>query len=129
MARKKAAQNVPIRPWLSARLDCKEGRFIQIGNSFLLDKRTQKLSAGVLRLYLGMCMESAGKAQVVFTHGAGRKYGISGSSYDRYIRELIENGYIERVTDEAMLRYRPNEFRFVSAWKQNACPKLGQVQT
>lgn len=117
MPRKKAAQNVPIKPWLSARQDCREGRFIQVGNSFLLNKRVQSLSAGAFRLYLGMCMESGGAQHFTFTHGNGRNYGVSNTSYDRYVRELVEVGLVERVIDENLSRFKPNEFRFISTWK------------
>ena len=50
-----------VLPWLTARSDGKEGRFIQVGNSLLLDKRVQKLSGNALRLYLCMAMESGGR--------------------------------------------------------------------
>ena len=36
----------PLLPWLSANMDCVDRRFVQIGNSFMLDSRTQNLSAG-----------------------------------------------------------------------------------
>ena len=45
-----------IKPWLSARLDCKEGRFVQVGNSLLLSKEFQALTAGARFLYL--CIQS-----------------------------------------------------------------------
>ena len=117
MPRRKAAQNVLIKPWLSTRQDCREGRFIQVGNSLLLNKRVQSLSAGAFRLYLGMCMESGGVQHFTFTHGDGRKYGVPNSSYDRYILELVEVGLVERVMDENLSRFKPNEFRFIFTWK------------
>ena len=54
-----------IKPWLSARLDCKEGRFVQVGNSLLLSKEFQALTAGARFLYLCMTMESAGKREFI----------------------------------------------------------------
>lgn len=53
-----------IKPWLSARLDCKEGRFIQVGNSLLLSKEFQALTAGARFLYLCMTMESGGRERL-----------------------------------------------------------------
>ena len=37
--RRRAGGNNNINPWLSARMDCKEGRFIQVGNSLLLSHK------------------------------------------------------------------------------------------
>ena len=69
MGRRKSARNVEIRPWLSAKADGKEGRFIQIGNSFLLEFRKEplnKLSLGARWMYLCMTMESAGHRDFTF---------------------------------------------------------------
>ena len=65
-----------VLPWLTARSDGKEGRFIQVGNSLLLDKRVQKLSGNALRLYLCMAMESGGKRHFLFPQAVGKKYGV-----------------------------------------------------
>ena len=62
-----------MRPWLSANVDCKDGRFIQVGNSFLLSKRVQALSAGARITYLCMAMESGGKPTFEFPKAAAEK--------------------------------------------------------
>jgi hypothetical protein len=46
-------------PWLSARSDCKDQRFIQLGNSLLLSYQWQHLKPGASNLYLCMCMKPA----------------------------------------------------------------------
>lgn len=133
MGRRKAARNANISPWLSANADCKEGRFIQVGNSFLLKfgkKPLIQLSTGARWLYLCMSMESAGHRDVTFTHGtAQKKYGIAGSSYDRYIKELIKYGLIELIADENLAQYAPNRFRFSFEWKgisPKSAPHFGE---
>ncbi len=60
MPRYKAAKNCEIKPWLSARSDCREGRFIQVGDSFLL---SSALTADNLSMIYGL------SATVQETHG------------------------------------------------------------
>lgn len=69
-------------------------------------------------------MESGGKREVVFTHGTGKKYGISPSSYDRQMKELCANGFIEPVEDEDMAQFAPNKYRFMFGWKNKWCAKV-----
>ena len=66
MGRRKTAGRCNIRPWLSAKADCKEGRFIQIGNSLLLSEQFGKLKAGARDLYFRMAMESGGEREFTF---------------------------------------------------------------
>ena len=104
-----------IKPWLSARADCKEGRFIQCGNSLLLSEEFQALTAGARFLYLCMTMESAGKRDFLFPLSAAKKYGIAKNSLTRQISELKEAGFIH-VQSMANLR-QPNEYSFSFEWK------------
>ena len=113
MSRKKHGDT--IKPWLSARTDCKEGRFIQCGNSLLLSKKFQALTAGAQMMYLCMTMESGGRKDFIFPQTAGKKYGIASASMRRYIKELQENGFVS-VQSMANLRL-PNEYSFSTAWK------------
>ncbi len=121
MPRRKAAQHVPIKPWLSAKQDNREGRFIQIGNSLLLSKEFQSLNGTAKHLYFCMAMEAGLYNQVKFTHSAAKKYGISSTSFERAVKELIEGQYIELVTDGSGYRpqFAPNVYRFVFDWKTN----------
>lgn len=117
MGRHKAAKNVEILPWLSKNTDCREGRFIQVGNSLLLSNEFQVLTAGARCLYLCMAMESGGKRTVTFTHSSARKYGIAGTSYDRYVKELKTSGFITLIEDENMAQYAPCIYQFTFNWK------------
>ena len=76
MPRKKAAYQADIRPWLSARNDCREGRFLQIGNSLLLSRAFQNLTANARILYLALAMEAGGKRDVIISRSHAQKYGI-----------------------------------------------------
>lgn len=106
-------------PWLSARPDCKEGRFVQVGNSLLLSSCFQELSAGARFLYLCMAMESGGKRDFTFPLSSAKKYGIAKNSFSRYIKELSDSGFIS-VHSMANLR-QPNEYSFSFVWKEE-CP-------
>jgi len=122
MGRHKAAVNCDIRPWLSARPDCKEGRFIQVGNSLYLSKTFQSLSSGAQQLYERMTMESGGRQTFLFPLSAAHKYGIAESSFRRYVKELIEAGFIERRSNKNLRK--PNDYCFLLSWKDHsASPK------
>ncbi len=107
-----------IKPWLSARRDCKEGRFIQCGNSLLLSKKFQKLPAGSRFLYLCMAMESGGRREFIFPLSAAGKYGIPKNSLNRQVQVLEAEGFI-KVHSMANLR-KPNEYRFVDDWREQS---------
>jgi len=112
-------------PWLSARPDNKEGRFLMIGNSFLLSKSVQELSPGARFMYLSMAMESAGKREFTFSRSTAQKFGISETTAARYIKELSSSGFIEVVSCGRYARV-PNVYRFSLKWKginEGAGPK------
>ncbi len=102
-----------LLPWLSARPDGKDGRFIQVGNSLLLSKRFQSLSRGAQHLYLCMAMESGGRREFIFPLSAAKKYGISSTCLRRQIGELKSEGFL-CVDCMKSLRI-PNVYRFCSA--------------
>lgn len=117
MPRCKSAKNCSILPWLSAKVDNREGRFLQAGNSLFLSKSFQNLSTGARWLYLSMSIEAGGKRDFAFTHSAARKFGVSPSSYDRFLKELKDGGFIEKVEDENLTQYAPGRYRFSLGWK------------
>lgn len=116
MGRRRAAQNCNIPAWLSARRDGKEGRFIQIGNTFLMSEKTQALSAGALKLYICAAMESGGKREFTFPLSAAKKYGIPPASMRRYLNELIDNGFIALQSSGKTTR-ESNIYIFALEWK------------
>lgn len=69
-----------IVPALSAKVDNKEKRFIQVGNSLLLSKQFHALSTGSRFLYFCMAMESGGRKNFILPQKDAKKYGIAPSS-------------------------------------------------
>ena len=105
-------------PWLSAKVDCREGRFIQVGNSFLLSKDIQKLSSGAVCTYLCMAMESGGKPDFEFTRTDAAKYGISNATLRRHVAELVAKGFIHCASGKASKQ--PSQYRFsTERWKNS----------
>ena len=122
MPRRKTAQQAEIRPWLSARADCREGRFLQLGNSLLLSRHFQKLSANAQILYLCLAMEAGGKREVIISRSHAQKYGIAQTTFSRAIKQLSDAGFIR--IDQTRGRYETNRFEFISDWKnKNPVPK------
>lgn len=116
MAPRKAAQNCTILPWLSAKGDNREKRFIQLGNTFLLSKAFQTLSAGARYSYLCMAMEAAGRREFEFPRTSALKFGIGNSALRRHVDELTSAGFLEIVAANKNLR-KPNRYRFALDWK------------
>lgn len=110
-----AKHGVTIKPWLSARVDCKEKRFVQIGNSLMFSEAFQRLNSGSKHLYFCMALESAGRSYFTFPLSAAKKYGISGTSLRRYINELERKGFIVRHSMRNLRQ--PNDYNFCYDWK------------
>ena len=64
-----------------------------------------------------MATEAGGKREFTFTHSSAKKYGISSTSYDRYLAELKDSRFIEKVEDGSLAQYAPGQYRFVFNWK------------
>ena len=123
MARKH--NNGQLLPWMSARLDCKEKRFLQVGNSLFFSPIFQQLKAGSQMLYLCMAIESGGNRDVVFSQKTAKKYGIPKSSFDRYIKELRDTGFVKVSIEGNMWQFKPTVYCFLFDWKQKVQPQNG----
>lgn len=112
-------------PWLTAKPPGEtEKRFIQIGNSLLLDSTFRSLSRGAQMLYLCMALESGGKSIFQLSKGAAkRKYGCAPTSFDRYRRELEVNGFVRIIESETRGQYEANTYAFSDTWKQHGPPR------
>ena len=124
MPRRKAAENCPLKPWESARRDCKEKRFFQLGNSMLLPKYAEdkkqinpfyELKTGEKYLYLCMVMEAGGKREFQFPLSSAKKYGIPNGSFRSYVETLIDKKFIAR--ESGRTTREPNIFSFRLDWK------------
>lgn len=98
-----------IVPALSAKVDNKEKRFIQVGNSLLLSKQFHALSTGSRFLYFCMAMESDGRKNFILSQkdakSTGSRLPACGS-----INELKAARFI-RVYSEKPTR-EPNRYEF-----------------
>ncbi len=113
-------KNPTISPWLSARTDNRERRFIQAGNTLLLSKKFQSVGTGAQYLYLCMAMESAGHKKFCFPESAAKKYGIASTTLWRHIKQL-ETAQLILVYSRKNLR-KPNIYEFSYEWKTSDCP-------
>ena len=104
-----------IVPWLSARLDNREKRFIQVGDSLLFSKAFRELRIGARYLYFCMAMESGGKRDFKFPTAAAEKYGFSSSSFWSYVRELEDKRFIVCRSNKHLRQ--PNDYSFSDGWK------------
>lgn len=66
MGRGKAAVHCNIRPWLSAKADCKEGRSFRSAILSCSLSKWASLKPGARYLYLCMTMEAGGKREFTF---------------------------------------------------------------
>lgn len=120
MGRRKAAENCVVLPWASAKRDCREGRFLQIGNSLLLSDQYQALSAGAQHLYICMMLEAGGRRSFVFPLTAAKKYGVPSTSFRRYVDELHAANFID-VQSGANAQMK-NLYTFSLSWKEMKPP-------
>lgn len=118
MPRHKTPQNCKFVPWLTGKKTQQgSGRFNQIDNSWYLHPAVKSLSGNAYKLYQSMTIEAGGKPSVEFSRSAGEKYGISSTTFDRAIKELITKGFIEMRAEENLYKYRTNVYRFCDRWK------------
>lgn len=124
MSRRK--RNNILLPWMSAKPDCRELRFLQVGNSLLLSPEFKTLSSGARLLYLCMGMEAGGKKGFQFPRSAQHKYGFDECTAARYIRELISAGFVRLVSSGRIVR-QPNLYEFPPRRKD--APSPGETET
>lgn len=92
-----------IVPALSAKVDNKEKRFIQVGNSLLLSKQFHALSTGSRFLYFCMAMESGGRKNFILPQkDAKMAHGVNPRS--RLIRFSKNSSFHYFTVDEMGLR-------------------------
>lgn len=116
MSRRKAACNCSFPFWLSAKRDCREGRFIQVGNSLLLSPAFQELSTGARCLYLCCTLEAGGRKNFIFPQAAAKKYGFAPRSMRRHMAELLSSGFIELESSGRITR-QENLYCFSTQWR------------
>ena len=105
----------PLPRWMSATKDCRESRFVQIGNSLLFHERFRNLSAGAFKLYICCAMEAAGSSGFQIPASKAERYGIPRKSMQRYIKELEAAGFIQKDRSGQSTR-TANEYSFCFRW-------------
>ena len=105
----------PLPRWMSAKRDCREARFVQIGNSLLFHEKFRSLSAGAFKLYICCAMEAAGSINFQIPASKAEQYGIPPRSLARYIKELEGAWFIQ--TDRSGKSTRTaNDYSFCFRW-------------
>ena len=105
----------PLPRWMSAKRDCREARFVQIGNSLLSHEKFRSLSAGAFKLYICCAMEAAGSINFQIPASKAEQYGIPPRSLARYIKELEGAGFIQKERSGKTTR-TANDYSFSFRW-------------
>lgn len=112
---KKHKARVELVPWMSARPDNVEKRFIQVGDTLLFNKVFMSLTVGCRYTYFCMSMECAGRRNFIFPQKTAKKYKITPSSLRRHVDELEAKGFIKVFSGKAARE--PNRYEFCYDWK------------
>lgn len=102
--------------WQSANDDNLEKYTLALGGSLIKSSPYRQLSPGAKDLYICMITKCFGKPEFIFPLATAKEYGFAATTFRKYVRELIEAGFIV-VTSHAKER-KPNEYRFVETWKR-----------
>lgn len=121
---KRRRYNNTLLPWASAKQDNREKKFIQVGESLILDPRFQALSAGARYTYLAMHLHSSGKRGFEFPKAAAARFGIPDRSLRRYLTELRLAGFIDLRMSGRITRV-PNRYEFSLRWKDESLKDKG----
>lgn len=84
----------------------------ELDENIITQDKFMKMSCGAQMLYIFMKIEAAGKIQYEFTQSCAKAYKIAPSSFDRYKKELIDNGFIE-VYISGKSERQPNVYKFL----------------
>lgn len=115
--KRRAAPHCSILSHLSARSDCQEVKFIQVGASFFEDENVCSLKPQTKWVYLCMAIVAGRDTEFSFSRGDGMKYGIPSRTLCTAVNELLEKGFLIRVESGKFTRTK-NKFRFIYNWKK-----------
>ena len=118
---KKYRGKVELVPWLSARPDNVEKRFIQVGDTLLFNKSFRSLTVGCRYTYFCMAMECGGRRSFLFPQATAKKYKITPSSLRRHVDELEAKGFIKVYSGK--ITREPNRYEFCFDWKLSPRPR------
>lgn len=112
MARRK---KVPLKPWETKKPDGIEARYIRLGDSLLMSSEVKKLPANAFRVYVYMCMESAGRSHFTFPHNKYKNF-MTKPTFFSALEQLERAGFVDVVSRNKNLR-TANEYAFSNRWK------------
>lgn len=107
------SKRTPFREWETAKENGIEKRYIRIGSTKLA--RMENLSSSAFKVFVCMCMESAGKQEFEFPRSKYKDY-MSSATFEKAKQELIDKGYIAEIESNKNLR-KANVYKFISDWK------------
>lgn len=104
-----------IKRWLTASANQKEGRFIQVGDTLVHNKRFISLTVGARYFYLLAAMEAAGERNFQFPASRMEALGIPVRTGRRHLQELEAAGFIEIIRSGKNTRTE-NDYQFCFRW-------------
>ena len=119
---KKCKAKGELVPWLSARPDNTEKRFIQVGDTLLFNKAFKGLTVGCRYTYFCMAMECGGRCSFLFPQATAKKYKITPSSLRRHVDELEAKGFLKVYSGKPTRE--PNRYEFCFDWKLSPYPRV-----
>ncbi len=111
----KCQSSKPLKRWLTASSDCREKRFVRIGNTLLFDKKFISLSVGARYLYILAANEAAGSRDFQFPALKMKALRMKERTARKHFKEFIDAGFVELVQSGRNTR-TPNDYRFSFHW-------------
>lgn len=105
-----------LQLWQSATQTGKEKHFSQVGSSLLTSKPFVNLSTGARLMYFYCLDRTSTSNYFTMPQAAMIKYGVDKKMGPKYLNELIEAGFIKKISSGKSIR-QPNEYCFTFEWK------------
>ena len=97
-------------------------KHIRITQSMMLNENYLKLSSSAKILYNYMKLWACGEQEFTYSKSMSAKF-MSGSTFSKSIKELIEKGFIQRTYFSNGGGKRPNGYKFSSEWSEKYLKK------
>ena len=97
-------------------------KHISITQSMMLNENYLKLSSSAKILYNYMKLWACGEQEFTYSKSLSAKF-MSGSTFSKSIKELIEKGFIQRTYFSNGGGKRPNGYKFSSEWSEKYLKK------
>ncbi len=90
-------------------------KHIRITKSMLDNEKFKNLKPSTIKVYMYMKLWANGEIEFDYSKSLGSKV-VSQMTFANAIKELIENGFIERVYFSNGGGHKPNRYRFSNNW-------------